>query len=271
MDTKQNTMIHDFEIKELGGRNKRIRVFLPVDYDYSEERYPVLYMHDGQNLVDPAPFSGYSWDVCQTAERLFNNKLARRIIIVGIDNDPKMRILEYSDSLSPWMRKRLDKEMPEEKNEPEGDIYAGFVTKIVKPFVDSHYRTLPDRLNTGVAGSSCGGNISLYMLCRYPDVYGKAGIFSPAIHVVGKSLFRLLEKTDLPPDTCIYHDMGAKETPFAAFTVLRDTKKLQKLLKNKKIHEDGLIHVIDKKATHTELFWQFRFPTFLAAFFPFSK
>ncbi len=263
--------IYNIPSPELSGRMKRVRVFLPEGYDDSHERYPVLYMHDGQNLVGPSPYSGYSWDVLRTSDRLARENIAGKLIIVGIDCDNKRRVMEYSGALTNRYIRKFTYKMPKEEIYPEGRAYADFIVNRVKPFVDENYRTLTDRFSTGVAGSSCGGIISLYMECWYKEVFGIIGAFSPALEVVGKDLLDLLEKTDIPDGTKIYHDMGTKEGRFSLFTVLRYSHLIQKVLEKKLKNPEFLMHVIDKSATHTELFWQSRFPDFLAFSFPKSQ
>lgn len=148
-------------------RNRQIRLYLPPGYANSSKRYPVLYMHDGQNLFDDATAYAGEWHVDETL-----NKLARsgklELIVVGIDNGREKRMTE----LNPWTNWQADA--------PEGEEYAGFIVNVVKPLIDRQYRTKSDRANTAVMGSSMGGLISHYAILRYPQVFSKAGIFSPA-------------------------------------------------------------------------------------------
>jgi predicted alpha/beta superfamily hydrolase len=147
-------------------RNRRISIYLPEGYKKSSKHYPVLYMHDGQNLFDEYT-SGYGeWGVDECLDSLIK-KGARPCIVVGIDNGPK-RMNEYNPFTF------------EQFGEGEGDAYVNFLVKSLKPFIDKHYRTLPSKENTIIAGSSMGGLISYYALLKHPEVFGKAGVFSPA-------------------------------------------------------------------------------------------
>ncbi|MGH8196891.1 MAG: alpha-amylase family glycosyl hydrolase [Steroidobacteraceae bacterium] len=158
---------------------RRVDVWLPPSYQRDTTRsFPVVYMHDGQNLFEPAlSYIGVDWGVDETMTRLVAEGSVHEAIVVGIWNTPK-RFAEYlpakavSESTFPddwpdmdWLRKeRL-----------VSDAYLRFLVEELKPFIDSTYRTLPDRANTFTMGSSAGALISLYALAEYPDVFGGAG------------------------------------------------------------------------------------------------
>src|SRR5262245_13166693 len=134
-------------------RPRTLIVSLPPGYlTHSRHRYPVLYLHDGQNLFNPATsFAGAAWEADKTAARLMRGKRIRPLIQVGICNTDD-RLDEYG----PWRDRS-------EKAGGRGKRYARFLVEEVKPFIDRTYRTLRDREWTGVAGSSLGGLISLYI------------------------------------------------------------------------------------------------------------
>ncbi len=148
------------------GRYKRLWVYLPPGYTAGSRRYPVMYMHDGQNVFDDF-YSGYGeWQVDETLDSL--TKAGRQgCIVVGIESSDK-RMTEYN----PYELATFGK--------GEGDMYVDFICKTVKPFIDKKYRTLSAKENTIIAGSSLGGLISYYAMLKYPGTFGKAGIFSPA-------------------------------------------------------------------------------------------
>lgn len=153
-----------FHMKKLD-RNRRIWIYLPPGYKTGTKRYPVLYMHDGQNLFDVST-SGYGeWGVDEILDSLTATGKAASIV-VGIDNGPR-RMNEYN----PYYFERA--------GEGEGEEYLDFIIKDLKPFIDKHYKTLPSKENTIIAGSSLGGLISYYAALKYPSVFGRAGIFSP--------------------------------------------------------------------------------------------
>ncbi|MGD9909133.1 MAG: alpha/beta hydrolase [Candidatus Izemoplasmatales bacterium] len=248
-----HTFVHEFQIDKLGNRKRRISVYVPE----TNNPCAVLYMHDGQNLVDEAPYSGYSWDIISTTSRLIDEGKIDPIIIVGIDNDSQCRIEEYSNDISNSAKKYFkDKEVL-----PEGEIFSDFIVKVIVPFVESHYSTIPSK--RGVAGSSCGGNISYYMGARYPEVFEIIGAFSPAYHIIGRSFFQMIRKWNVGSTQRIYHDMGMKETKCFSVQYLFPLIKTNVILRRKLQNRNNIKMVIDPKASHTELFWQVRFEGFL--------
>jgi predicted alpha/beta superfamily hydrolase len=256
--------VEQFEISmdNLDYRKKRIQVFLPLDYNVSDlKRYPVLYMHDGQNLIEPSTYSGYSWDVIRTMDDLQSKGIIDGIIIVGIDASSTKRIQEYSHYICKKMTKILLKNFPLTECNPEGKKYSDFIVTELKPYIDATYKT--DPLQTGTAGSSCGGNVSLYMGLYYPNVFSVIGAFSPAYWIVKKDLFSKLKETKFPSNFKVYHDMGVKESVFGHLNIMLNTKKINQTFIDIGIDKSHLKMVIDPKATHTELFWQDRFPAFI--------
>jgi len=247
------TYIHELDIPTLVGRKRIIRVFVPD----TSSPCPVLYMHDGQNLVDEAPYSGYSWDILTTASRLIDEGIIPPLIIVGIDNDSNCRIEEYSSHLS----KKMKKYFQGKEVQPEGEQFSDFIVTSVLPLVETKYNTIPEK--RGIAGSSCGGNISYYMGSTYPSVFEVIGAFSPAYHVIGKEFFQTIKDWKVSPNQMIYHDMGMKETRFLSISYLYPLLKTHAILRRKLHQKFNIKLVIDPKATHTELFWQARFEGFL--------
>lgn len=156
----------DFYMPELN-RNRRIWLYLPPDYQSSNKNYPVLYMHDGQNLFDATTAAFGEWEVDESLNEL-HTQGDYGCIVVGIDNS-QYRLDEYS----PWVNAQYNAG-------GQGDEYVAFIVNTLKPYIDAHYRTLPGRSTTGIAGSSMGGLISMYALSEHQDVFSKAGIFSPA-------------------------------------------------------------------------------------------
>ena len=184
-------------------RDRDILVYLPPGYDDdANRRYPVLYMHDGQNVFDEATsFAGVEWGADETAERLITEKRIEPIIIVAINNSD-LRMDEYT----PTKDAKL--------GGGDGAAYGRFLVEEVKPFVDGHYRTLGDRLHTGVAGSSLGGLISLYLIWNYPDIFSRAAVISPSLWWNNAHLIRMIEEAKesrLKKDVRIWIDIGTKE------------------------------------------------------------
>lgn len=154
-------------------RMRRVRVLLPKNYFNEECRYPVVYMHDGQNVFySREAFSGYSWKTIPAIKR---NEHLPKMIIVGIDNDNEKRLSEYS----PWKFEH-DEIEPAHLMTPFGYEYGKFVFDVVKPYIDKTYRTKPQREYTAMIGSSLGGSISQYLGAKYSNYVGGLGIFSTA-------------------------------------------------------------------------------------------
>ena len=157
-------------------RKRTIRIWLPDGYEAdSEKRYPVIYMHDGQNLFDRyTSFSG-EWEIDESLGAMMDGGYEGSIV-VGIDNSDD-RLNEYSPS---WPRSSGGSAYIQN---PSGEKYAQFVTQTVKPYIDAHFKTNPNREATGIGGSSMGGVISFYMALAYPEVFGYALLFSTAMWV----------------------------------------------------------------------------------------
>ena len=162
-----------FESKYVTPRT--IRVWTPKDYT-ADQKYDVLYMHDGQMLWDAqVAWNKQEWGVDEAMDSLIRMKKIRPAIVVGIDNSPDRigeycpdNIVEYLDSVS----------VVYQDIKPQGNAYLRFLVEEVKPFIDSIYSTYKDREHTWVMGSSCGGLISSYALCRYPEIFGGAACLS---------------------------------------------------------------------------------------------
>ena len=196
----ENPRYLDSPMKEFPGR--MIRVWLPPGYGDGKRRYPVVYCHDGQNIFDPGgPFG--SWSADKVAGEEMKAGRVRPAILVGIDNTPD-RVREY---LPPGDVVPEGRSAAGEKG--RADLYARYLLQVVKPYVDQKFRTWSDRENTLVLGSSMGGVVSQYLLESHGDVFGGAGVFSPAYWTSPKFFAASLGETK-PPGR-IYLDMGTRE------------------------------------------------------------
>lgn len=185
--------------------NRRVRVLLPKDYATDVERhYPVLYMHDGQNVFySKEAFVGHSWKVIPTIK---NNLYLPRMIVVAIDNSGPNRLDEYS----PWVTEQ-EKTYEYAKVGGDGFLYGEWFVNELKPYIDSLYRTLPDRENTLLAGSSMGGIITAFMGSAYPDIFGVLGVFSLASWFSEVQFLDYINQNPLHPDTRVYIQVGTDE------------------------------------------------------------
>lgn len=182
-------------------RQRTVRIYLPPSYSQTQARYPVVYMHDGQNLFDAATAYAGEWGVDETL-----NDMAQRqrfeAIVVGIDNGREKRMNE----LNPYDHDKFGR--------GEGHAYLDFLVNTLKPWVDSHYRTQLGRANTAVVGSSMGGVISHAAIVYHPKVFGLAGVLSPA-YWTAPALFDEVRLRPLPADARVYLSMGELEGPEA--------------------------------------------------------
>jgi predicted alpha/beta superfamily hydrolase len=159
---------------------RNVDVWLPPSYGTDpQRRYPVLYMHDGQNLFDPAlSYTGIDWGVDEAMTQLVAAGQAREAIVVGIWNTP-LRGLEYTPRAPAAIAQaggKLANEAPADRLLSDG--YVAFLVDELKPFIDAQYRTLPGRDDTYIMGSSLGSLISLYAVAQHPQVYGGVGAVS---------------------------------------------------------------------------------------------
>ncbi len=160
---------------------RRVDVWLPPGYDANAaERYPVVYMHDGQNLFDPATsYGGVPWSADLALTRLMAAGRSRGAIIVGIWNT-SARFAEYlpQKAVSAGQYADFVARYKLSSSPPLGDAYLQYLVTELKPFIDRTYRTRPEREHTSTMGSSMGGLISAYAICEYPEVFGGAGCVS---------------------------------------------------------------------------------------------
>ena len=222
-------------------RERTIRIYVPPGYARSDRRYPVLYMHDGQNLFDDTTAYAGEWGVDETLDRLALSQ-ALELIVVGIDNGGNRRMTE----LNAWDNSRFGK--------GEGKAYMDFIVNVVKPMVDANYRTLPDRKNTGVMGSSMGGLISHYAILQYPHVFGKAGIISPS-YWVGPEIFDMTATRPPASDARLAVYMGGGEGDQAVDDFHRMVAQLQS-----QAHPKSRLWVkLAPNALHNEAAWRAEF------------
>jgi len=240
----------NFYIPQLD-RYRTIRIYLPAGYDSTSTRYSVLYMHDGQNLFDNATSFAGEWKIDESLEKLTLQGKMEGLIVVGIDNHPTKRSNEYS----PWDNKKYN-------CTGEGDEYVDFIVITLKPWVDENYRTLPDKVHTGIAGSSLGGLISFYAGCKYPETFSRLGIFSPAFWFAKKPMVNYFKNSPIPKNCQVYIDVGTAEgdNPQGQKAYLNDAKEFYQLLQNAGIPDSNLKLVIDQGAQHNEKAWARRFP-----------
>lgn len=234
------TTLADVESTELGNR-RDVFVWLPPGYSRSERRYPVIYMHDGQNLFDARMSYAEPWRVDTAMLRAGSPAL--EAIVVGISNMGVDRIGEYS----PYVDARV--------GGGRGDAYLDWVIGTVKPLVDERFRTRPDRLHTGMAGSSMGGLITLHAYLRDPSVFGFVGVLSPSLWFAGRRIFSTLTASPHVAGR-IYLDVGGREGKVA----VDDARRMRDALVAKGYALGPELHwVEDPNGRHSEVDWGRRF------------
>ena len=196
-----------FDSKELN-REVRIYLMLPSNYYNSLKKYPVLYMHDGQNLFDTKTgYGNMSWGILDAYEE--NPKLPE-VIIVGIENGGD----ERSDELVPYKFSFTNEGDPEYIDNIFGgktDDYLSFIINTVKPYIDKQYRTYKSAKNTAIMGSSFGGVCSAYAAVEYGEYFSRFGCVSNAWYVIQEKMKQVVSKADLSHVKKFYMDVGDAE------------------------------------------------------------
>ncbi len=240
----------DFFMPQLN-RNRRIWITLPTDYATNETSYPVVYMHDGQNVFDAATSFAGEWRVDE-AMALPSMSGCKQTIFVAIDNGGSLRI----DELSPWPNSEYNAG-------GEGDEYVDFIVETLKPFIDEHFRTLPQRDHTTITGSSLGGLISMYAIAKHNNVFSKAGVFSPAFWF-NPEIFDYVEANPLSSDSKVYFVCGTNESA----SMVPMMQQMRDLLFSSDVPQGNVGYLAVTGGQHNENFWANQFPVghhFLAA------
>jgi predicted alpha/beta superfamily hydrolase len=236
--------------------SRRISVYLPEAYETEpERRFPVFYLQDGQNLMDPATayIPGRTWRAGEAADRTAREGLAEPVILVGVANTGVRRMAEYTP--------RRDRQL----GGGEGDVYGRLLVEELKPFLDMTFRTLPAGESTGLGGSSLGGLISLYLGLRYPQVFTRLGVLSPSIWWNQRSILNFVSMADPKPELRIWLDIGTGEGQ----RHVHDTELLHRLLLRKGWQDEvDLRCTLVPDAVHNEDAWAARFGEVLSFLFP---
>lgn len=193
---------------------RRVDVWLPPGGSPAAP-CPVLYMHDGQNLFDPAlAYGGVTWGVAEALTRLIAEELVPPMIVVGIWNNGDGRWQEYLPQ-RPFAHNTPIQLLPQDEPKLSGpihsDAYLRFLTNELKPFIDATYPTQPDRAHTYLMGSSMGGLISLYGLCEYPHIFGSAACLSTHWPAGNGAVIGYMQQHLPPPGVHkLYFDYGTE-------------------------------------------------------------
>ena len=230
-------------------RTRRVWIYLSPTYNSSSKKYPVLYMHDGQNVFDDVTSFSGEWGVDEALDTL--GLKTKECIVVGIDNGGDKRLNEYC----PYEFNLRGIAVNNKSNVGEGGKYVDFIVKTLKPFIDKKYRTLKDSKNTFTAGSSMGGLISMYAVLKYPKVFGGAGVFSPAFWV-GPRIFDDIKAKGKKVNAKIYFYAGDEEGESMVPMTIRAFNEMHRVSKSK------MCEVIRAGGKHNEPRWRMEFPLF---------
>jgi predicted alpha/beta superfamily hydrolase len=237
-------------------RNQRdLIVYTPPGYDDQPGRnFPVLYLHDGQNLFDGATsfIPGMDWHVGQTADHYIGVGMVEPLIIVGMYNT-KARIREYTPTAVPKL------------GGGRADRYAKFLIEEVKPFIESEYRTQQGPEHTGIGGSSLGGLVSLYLGLKHSHIYGRIAALSPSVWWNQRVMYRFAEAAPVEPRPRIWLDIGTREGP----RIVDDVENFRDILLGKGWQLERDLHYERVEgAEHNEAAWAARVGPFLRFLFP---
>lgn len=213
---------------------KKIWLYLPKNYKNTTKKYPVIYMHDGQNLFDTSTSFAGEWNIDEKLD-----SLNAQVIVVGIAHGNEKRLEE----LTPY------------KNDKYGggkaDKYLEFIVKTLKPKIDSEFRTKTSTRNTALIGSSLGGLVSYYALLKYPNVFGKTGIFSPSFWINPEIYTLMKESKELK--TKIYFLCGDAEEE----SMVANMNRMEALIAEKRCYCLNLTKTrIVKSGKHNEKLWR---------------
>ena len=241
----------DVEIEKLGDtKPRKAYIYLPENYlDDSDRRYPVMYMFDGHNVFfDEDATYGKSWGMAR-----YMDESQKDLIIVAVEcnHQGNSRLQEYSPIN--FENATLG------KIKAKGSVYMNWMINTLKPFIDSEYRTLPDRKNTIIAGSSMGGLMALYGATVYNHIFQRAACLSPSLWVSSGKILEMVARAHIRRDTCIYMDYGSEEM----FNHAANAEAListSHLLLTKRVN---LAFRIVPGGTHCEASWEKQIPIFM--------
>jgi predicted alpha/beta superfamily hydrolase len=232
--------------------SRDIIVYLPPNYDAeTPRRYPVFYLHDGQNVFDAATsYAGEEWHADEIAEDLIFSGVIEPLIIVGIYNAGMHRIDEYTPTAD-----------AQGHQGGKARHYAAMIVEELKPFIDAEYRTLDGPEYTAMGGSSLGGLATLYAGLRHPDIFGKLAVLSPSVWWRNAVILRVVRDHPISgPKPKIWLDVGTAEGDNPSRTV-HDTRRLRDVLIRQgwTLGQDLAYHE-ETNGLHNEQAWAARLP-----------
>jgi enterochelin esterase-like enzyme len=235
---------------------RNLIVYLPPHYAAEPHRhFPVLYLHDGQNLFDgrTSYIPGRTWRVDEAADAAIEAGEVEPLIIVGIYNTGARRIAEYTPTRD-W-----------KMGGGEAAAYGKLLVEELIPFIQKHYRIKSGREHTGLGGSSLGGLVSMYLGLEYGEIFGRLAVMSPSVWWNHRSILNLLRSAPIEARPRIWLDTGDAE----GARTLEDTTRLYKQLLKQGWQDDADLHYeVSQGGTHDESSWANRVGPMLQFLFP---
>lgn len=240
--SKNVTIIEkEFVIQNLNNISHKVWVYLPPNYEVSTKKFPVIYMHDAQNLFNEKTSYSGEWKVDESLNELFN-ATKKGFIVVGIENGGEERINEYT----PWSNEKY--------GGGKGAVYIDFIVNILKPYIDKTYRTKTQQKFTGLVGSSLGGLISYYGGLKYPDTFGKIGALSTSFWFSSEVVDFTIQNGNIN-NVKLFLLVGKKEGE----EMVEGTLKTEKLLLETGFSSKNLTSKIVAEGEHNEALWNNEF------------
>ena len=240
------------------GNERDLIVYLPPEYAHEQRRrFPILYLHDGQNLFDgnTSYVPGMDWRVDETADALIEEHAVEPLIIVGIYNTGEQRIEEYTPTPDPKL------------GGGHADLYGQMLVEEIMPFISARYRVLTDPMHTGTGGSSLGGLVSLYLGFTRPHIFGKVAALSPSVWWNNKAILQVVSEATPKPRLKIWLDIGTRESA----TAVSDAEQLRQVLLGQGWSLDSDLHFCKARGgQHNEAAWAERVGPMLEYLFPAS-
>ncbi|MGM9484277.1 alpha/beta hydrolase [Roseateles sp. NT4] len=236
---------------------REVQVWLPPGYaEHPEARYPVLYLHDGQNVFD-ARAAGSEWQVDEAAQRGVSSGRLRPFIVVAVSSVDASRTDDYTPSVMTQPAERQGQAA--QKHGGNVSAYARFLVEELKPTIDAHFRTRTGRADTAVGGSSFGGLASMWLALHRPETFGAALVVSPSVWWDDRFILRDAAATTPSPRPRLWVDMGAQEGDQA----MQFARELNELLRRRGWGDETLRFTEDTTGRHDEGSWARRVPAML--------
>jgi len=230
-----------FVIKDLNKISHKIWVYVPPNYHTSKKKFPVIYMHDAQNLFDVTTSYAGEWKIDETLNNLYKTT-GKGFIVIAVENGGEERINEYT----PWKHEKY--------GGGKGAIYIDFLKNTLKPYIDANYRTKKQAKHTAIIGSSLGGLISYYGGLKYPETFGKIGALSTSFWF-SNTVEDFTKKYSKNKTSKLYLLVGKKEGK----DVVLNTIKYKKMLLETGFKSKNITSKINPEGTHNEAFWSSAF------------